>query len=185
MIVVEGPDGSGKTTLIKKLAAHWGLPVADRVVAKDTTTQIDIAAWVDENLRKGWQPTIFDRHRLISEPIYGPILRGENQDPHFLDLSWVWMRVQRFYEIHPLVVYCLPPIGTVRSNVMEDLENDNRAVWDHITPLYSAYVARASRDLAASPRTTMVYDYTADGKELDPLGCFQHWYRIIDARRSW
>lgn len=185
MIIVEGPDGSGKSTLIKRLVDHWHLPVADRVVGKDTKATLDVAAWTEDNVLRGWQPIIFDRHRLISEPIYGPLLRGMDQDPHFLLPVWVSVQLQRFYESQPLIIFCLPPLEQVYHNVRHDGSNDNSAVADKIVPIYSAYVARAALEATLRPRATTVYDYTTDGKEEDPLACFYRWDKIISARRHW
>ena len=68
MIIVEGPDGAGKTTLIRQLQERWpDLAVAPRVVSKDAEAMVDLQEWVNINLSDGPQYKIFDRHRLISE----------------------------------------------------------------------------------------------------------------------
>lgn len=185
MIVVEGPDGAGKTTLLKNLSQAWGLPIAPRVVGKDTKAMASVSAWVEANVAKGWQPMLFDRHRLISEPVYGPLLRGVNQDPHFLDLSWMMTQLGRFYAGQPLIIYCIPRLDVVINNCMNDTTNDNSAVLDHILPIYSAYVARAALDRAMRPGTTLIYDYEASAASEIPHEVYYKWAKIIDARRDW
>jgi len=157
MIIVEGPDGAGKTTLINAMKEAWGIEVAPRVVSKDTEALVDLQQWVDENLEAGFQNMIFDRHRLISETIYGPILRFE-QEPGFNKMEWLAPRMKRFYELKPVIIYCLPPFDVVERNLVND--PDNRSVYTDIEAIYSAYVSRASLDETFSPGIVKVWDYT-------------------------
>jgi hypothetical protein len=144
VIIVEGPDGSGKSTLVERLAREIRLPVASKVVASDTQPIVNIRDWTESNVHKGFQPVIFDRHRLISEPIYGPAMR-RRQDAEFYDLTWLADMMWHFYNAKPIIIYCMPDILTVRENVLRD-ETDNQAVRDHIVAIYAGYVARASMD---------------------------------------
>ena len=157
MLIVEGPDGSGKTTLVNLLKAELGVGVAPRVVSKDTEAMVDLRGWVDHNLDTGLVPTIFDRHRLISEPIYGPIMR-DDAEPGFDTLSWLAPRMKRFYELRPFIIYCLPPLSVVLENLKGD--PDNIAIVDRAERIYQSYVSRISLDLEFAPRTPMVWDYT-------------------------
>lgn len=169
MIIVEGPDGAGKTTLIRQLQERWpDLEVAPRVVSKDAEAMIDLQEWVNINLSDGPQYKIFDRHRLISEFIYGPILRKEQQ-PGFTSPTWVWHSLRRFESLRPVLIYCLPPLEVVMGNIAGD--EDNQVVWDHIMGIYTAYTQRAISD--ALHNRALVYDYTTDGQEADPLAIFE------------
>lgn len=144
MIIVEGPDGSGKSTLVTTLAQRLRLPVAGKVVGSDTQPLVNIREWTEDNVARGFQPVIFDRHRLISEPIYGPAMR-KRQDADFYDLTWLSSMMWQFYQAKPIIIYCLPDILTVRENVLRE-DTDNSAVKDHIVAIYAGYVARASLD---------------------------------------
>lgn len=157
MLIVEGPDGAGKTTLLTRMSHQLHLEVEPRVVTKDTEAMVDLRRWVDEDLDRGFGRRLYDRHRLISEPIYGPIMR-ETQEPGFNDLYWMAPRINRFYSLEPIIVYCLPPLATVVHNIMND--PDNSAVLKHIEQIYSAYVARISLDTVINPANTYIWDYT-------------------------
>lgn len=170
MIIVEGPDGAGKTTLIEQLKERYGLEVAPRVVTKGAEAMTDLKVWVEQNLAEGFQYRIFDRHRLVSEYIYGPLLRKEQQ-PGFTDLIWSHQRLKELYnDVRPILIYCLPPLELVRENVLRDPEN--AVVAEHIDAMYAAYVHRASLDWVNFAPSTIIYDYNSDGREQDPLRIF-------------
>jgi hypothetical protein len=181
MIVVEGPDGAGKTTFISQLVEKTGLEVAPRVVAKDTTAMVDLQRWVHENVTKGWHETIYDRHRLISEPIYGATLRPEAPEPGFDNFSWFYAMLEAFYESKPIVIYCLPPLEVVWRNVMTDEDNkvfhrNGRAVWQ----IWMAYMNKACTEYALRKHQTFIYDYTTD----DPWYYIHQIERQIEKRRA-
>lgn len=158
MIIVEGPDGAGKSTLIKQILNEFPqLSVAPRVVSKETEALVDLRVWVDNHFLEDTKNVIFDRHRLISEPIYGPILRRQNQEPGFTDRDWMYDSLVKLY-IHtkPLVIYCLPPLEVVKANLAND--PDNVKVVDSIDAIYCAYVAKSSID--AITGRAFVWDYT-------------------------
>lgn len=157
VIVVEGPDGAGKTTLIEVLKNELDLTVAPRVVSKETKATTNLRLWVDNNLKVGFQPVIFDRYRLISETIYGPALRDTSEEG-FDDMHWLAPRLNQFYRLRPIIIYCLPPLETVLTNTKDD--PDNTAVVSKIRGIYSAYVARASLDLCFAPGSVYIWDYT-------------------------
>ena len=173
MLIIEGPDGAGKTTLIKSLQeAYPDLKVAPRVVSKQTEAMVDMQEWVNDNLRQGLQYTIFDRYRLISEFIYGPLLRAGQSAPGFNSISWVHGSLRRFQALNPVIVYCLPPLETIKANLKDDTENSK--VWDHIDGMYSAYLHRAALDFIRDPYHTVIYDYTMDSEFADPLFRLHH-----------
>lgn len=179
MIIVEGPDGAGKTTLLQQLSHRYDIDIAPRVVGQDTKDLVDLKQWVEENLMKGFQYTLFDRYRLISEFIYGPTLRRE-QKPGFTNLSWSWLMLDKFYSLKPVIIYCLPPLDVVINNIMGD--PDNVAVLDRIEPIYAAYVHRIALESALGVHP-MVWDYTRDGKEDDPLRIFDTRFQYAQSRR--
>ena len=160
MIIVEGPDGAGKTTLIRQLQNEFHLEVAPRVVSKDTKDLVDLQNWVNNNLDEGFQYKLFDRYRLISEFCYGPTLRP-TQRPGFTDRMWVWNSLRRLYEeVQPVIIYCLPKLEVIKSNLEGD--QDNTAVVDHIEQIYAAYLERSALDQLLLGGRVVIWDYTLD-----------------------
>jgi len=107
-IHVEGPDGSGKSTLVKALSKKMGFPLVK--------TDDPPASWkeclvrIQKRLSSG---LVCDRSSgLVSELVYGPVLRSKTITPE-TDL-WQVVRSIR-YAI--AFVYCRPPtlLPKVRS----------------------------------------------------------------------
>jgi hypothetical protein len=156
-IIVEGPDGAGKTDLIRDLANHLGLPVHPRFVQSRTHPPEDLDMRVMDDLAtpaftSGYHTWIYDRHPLISELIYGPITRG-SLNGQFQFPSWV-DRMLATLVPRVVVVWCLPPYAEVVNNV--NPERDRPDVVGKIYDVYQAY--ERSHKMWAGP--FVVHDYT-------------------------
>lgn len=165
MIVVEGPDGAGKSTLIQAIVERFGFPIAPRVVSKDAEAMVDLKAWTESNVSQGFHTRVYDRHRLISEPIYGSILRSRFE-PGFSSVVWLNAMYTQFYmRCAPILIYCIPPYDTVRENLKNDA--DNAVVAPKIRRIYAQYVAKAASD--AAQVGAFVHDYTYEGSTENAL----------------
>ena len=160
MIVVEGPDGAGKTQLVMRLCQQFQMSVEPRVVDSSTNPigGISLKQWVDEDLLAWPRAAIYDRHRLISEPIYAPIMRGRLADG-FEDSIWFIRQLGHFWKARPLVIYCLPPVEEVVRNVTRS-DTDNEAVCKAISGIYWMYHANYCQNAARA--NVIVWDYTQD-----------------------
>ncbi len=158
MLILEGPDGAGKTSLAQEFSDYFDLPIAPKVVGSDTKPMVDIRDWTNNNLAAGWQDMIFDRHRLISEPIYS-VAMGGDRDYNFWEPAWLGAAIRQFQEIRPVVVWCITDFKEVNHNVLHD--RNNEAVWLHIEKIYRGY-------LAAWLQNTYKYQIVWDYKKTDP-----------------
>jgi hypothetical protein len=178
MIILEGPDGGGKTTLLNRLQADLSIKVAPRVVSKEAKAMTDLVEWVHENLRQGFQPKLYDRHRLISEPIYGPALRNDLEQG-FDDPLWLnEMLFRLYFRVKPVLIYCLPPFDEVWKNVMSDEDNSIFHGWGGaLKHVYWAYFNKALTDHVLYNGSCWIYDYTsphAEEKYMTMLHSLQH-----------
>jgi len=128
MIVVEGCDNSGKTTLIQRLAEELKLlSITNR---RKPQQRADVFHYTTDMVMLSLHySTIFDRWQAISEPIYGPICRGigylESGDTDFLH------RVAQVAK--PLLIYCRPRDSTIlnfgeRDQMAGVIENGPRLI---------------------------------------------------------
>lgn len=108
IIVVEGPDNSGKTTLAHRLAKDLAGVYVKSELKPDQTNTVDLFdAWI----RSCDSPALFpyvvcDRHHWVSAPIYDLILRGSSR----IDMFLATMSCGRFHAI-----YCRPPHGQIHQ----------------------------------------------------------------------
>lgn len=165
MVIVEGPDGSGKSTLVSELVNALDLEVQPRACTSDNGVEVTtLRDWVDTDMsRPVLTDMLYDRHPLISEPIYGPIIRGRMADG-FDDPYWLMKNLILLDEKEPRFIFCLPPWSEVESNV----EHNHRPTTDHLKgvllksrALYDQYVNRAAICATSSGKgSTVIWDYT-------------------------
>lgn len=142
MIIVEGIDNSGKSSLINQLAEHFKLPYAHahRSTAQSST---DINRW--QNWAAACPKTlILDRHPAISGLVYGPIIRGHTAAT--LDLAQGARR-------NNFLVFCCPSFQTILATY-EDREQ-MEGTHQNLKKLYGAY-----QDLMLELEPDYVYDFT-------------------------
>lgn len=167
MIIVEGPDGAGKTTLIQTLLRHTTLKLQDRAVTSEQGPVMDLREWTEKHLyMHSHTPDplltrvsrLYDRFTLISEPIYGPITRG-NLDPSFQDAEWLRLAWAYLQHHQPFFIFCLPPLEEVKRN-LRHLPQMN-GVERYIGVIYWQYFAQAAQLYSSRLGHTVIYDYTA------------------------
>ena len=140
MIIIEGPDGSGKTNLIGRLADRFQLKVHEKFVHstdyEGSSGDLFQRACLDIVDRPN-ELTIYDRHPLISEYVYGPIIRGK-----LPALVWAGPVARQMVErlaSNSLVVWCRPPNERLHSTV--STERDMTGVSTHIDAIAGVYDA--------------------------------------------
>jgi len=167
LIIVEGPDGSGKSTLVKSLAADLKLHIQEKAVDDHGVPMRNLMDWTDLQLARGFRPVIYDRFNLISDPIYRPFLGKWN--PEMYDPVWMSTRMLQFYRLRPILIYCLPERAMVMYNVAHG-EDDNSAVAPFADQLWYAYSARMAVDLAtATPQAHAVFHHDYERSQYSNL----------------
>lgn len=170
MVIVEGCDGSGKTTLIRRLCKELEVDIMPRACTSDKGPIDNLRAWVERDLQSGMQPGsgLYDRHPLISELIYGPLVRG--QLPDDFDQWWLTAMLAKLDRLEPLIIFCIPPWPAVESNVEHTHGTTTphlRGVLRNLRKIYDLYRVRAAVNFSLTPdnRTrTLVWDYTDPGR---------------------
>lgn len=116
MIIVEGPDNSGKSTLIKWILKEF--PVRELKHGRhgpprnafDIKIRTEII--LNEAIRSRYKNgVIVDRFSLIGESIYGPILRGKDL---WTEIPQDKIRLEGVLNtLNPFIIYCRPDEETI------------------------------------------------------------------------
>lgn len=136
-IVIEGMDGSGKTTLVNQLMEHYGdsahlVPGYNR--QPDPKPKID--QWWMEQLSKNPHGKVVIHDRFFyPEFVYGPVLRGFVTG----DESTI-SYVQEFLRANAFLIYCRPPIEVLKKGIevevqmegVKNMFNDLLVAYDHM-----------------------------------------------------
>lgn len=164
MLIVEGPDGSGKSTLVKTLQIMFDIPTVVQW-NKPPKTADELAANLKRSKNLVKTPVIQDRIPWITEPIYDTIKNGtKNISTWFYYLTGTAL-------FHSHIVYCRPPNEVIEehcgepSSSCDSLEylkwvSDNYA---GLVILYDAFMEQI--------RPAITYDWTKpnDVKKLEAL----------------
>jgi hypothetical protein len=152
IVVVEGSDGAGKTTLIERAREgqreRYFLTVRASRYPPDVKTALQYLNWIKHQRDLD---LILDRIHFISDRVYGPVLRNEDLFQNFpLDFG---------LQDAAVIVYCRPPLELIQENVAKN--HQMKGVIENIDDL----VARYDHLMAAikqKGKKVIKYDYTAD-----------------------
>ena len=113
MIIVEGVDASGKSTLVKFLAQALRLPVQGSEGPPHYEGEMEKRIQRYSTL----PPTIFDRHPIISQSIYGSMRSHRDT----FDSKWHdWL----YNEKKPFIIYCDPGERGLTGHVRNTVDTD-------------------------------------------------------------
>lgn len=168
VIILEGPDGSGKTTLAKSLVKagfrykHEGPPPHNK----------DLVAWYLEILNESIESeenTVHDR-LWLGERIYGPIAR--NMDRLGEDGQILFQRLHSSKQVHQYI--CLPSMDIVRANYAKKITeaNDYLKSMTLLDKVFDAYAKWVYSYGSAND----IFDYTQNFPEqvIDHIGLKDH-----------
>ena len=116
MILVEGPDNSGKSTLIDQLTKEFNLFKCERPHGPPKTPQELYNRTMDVQNFYASKMFIMDRNPVIGESIYGPILRGHDMWTDIPSSDRIDCEANLFSKLitHTIfLIYCRPPLETL------------------------------------------------------------------------
>jgi hypothetical protein len=154
LIVVEGVDGSGKSTLCSWITDNFGLRMGQRSIKNRDeiyrTTRLDTWRAVYRELACNHPPLVWDRLGPFSDPIY-----AASGIPHERYGSFTSNEIEMFDHIAravALVIVCVPPLQTVMDNLTNTHQLDR--VIEKTPDIYAYYLQLADE--------YNEYDYTRD-----------------------
>lgn len=160
LTILEGPDGSGKTTLAEYLTEHTERPILHSPGLRHGRDEM--IAWVLKRLSSPDRDDyILDRFPLISELVYGPIIRSgaELNFGHALYSAW--------YQTPTTVIYCRPPYDVIEQ---EAKKKETEALMKKLPQIVRGYdhimAGQLSANLKGKTQVSIItYDYTVDSPE--------------------
>lgn len=166
-VILEGPDGGGKTSLLRHFI-HRGMRPHPRASHSTGGPVPALDWWVTNhsNPGTGW---VFDRHPLVSEPIYGPICRN-GVPGKFNDPRWVEDETRRIAS-DAVLILCMPPYNVAHANASQ--ARQMAGVLNRYADIYAAY------QQFWWPGVMIRYDYTHRWNVHDLMA---HIDQVIDER---
>jgi hypothetical protein len=157
VIIVEGPDGAGKSTLVAEIENDWGITKEPKQTSAQAVSLEPPGHWIEQQLAKGFGMRLYDRFALISSPCY-TMLENRTMVWPLTDPAWMKIQHWRLQRIDPLIIWCLPPLEVVQDNLRRE-DDSGRGLLDHIEEIYLAYVASYGM-MSAGTTSQIVWDYT-------------------------
>jgi polyphosphate kinase 2 (PPK2 family) len=161
-VVVEGMDGSGKTTLVKKILAGLG-PEISYLVRNDSGPNRDLKKfWYDSlSVNPKGLVAVHDRF-FYPEVVYGPVLRGKlSVDGGTIE--YVSEHLRHF----ALLIYCRPDIEVIKQGI--EVESQWPGVKEHFFELIEQYDRVMVSEAEIYQDRFFKYDWKADEADLNLL----------------
>jgi len=165
-MIVEGPDGAGKTYLAEKLADHYGLeycrPPAELLTSTHGPAD-GLVEWWDGQLAQtpsDLSMKIYDRCFYISDPIYQLAVP---QRKLFVPSDELVRGISRLWNVEPFLIFCLPPWDVQLGNVMNPARERLLGVdVETLLKVNNAYWSAYAMWSQALYDNVLKYDYTEE-----------------------
>lgn len=165
MVIIEGPDGAGKTTVAEHLCEKHGLHyMRYEGVSPTTGSDAGVWEWWDQWLNvtsdAQLERMVFDRCAYISEVPHQLVMRGRKltaTGPQMMD------GISRLEMIPALIIFCLPPWEVLQANVHRQAEKLEGVADEDLEKVAWAYHSLAA--LWSNIANVHRYDYTIQGTD--------------------
>lgn len=160
-IVLEGPDGGGKSTLAERLVSQAGYDLAHCGPPEKPAFEFYADA-----LREHPGPTVFDRLHVGSY-VYGRAFRGRDD----MSMHERWLMDGLLWRNDTLMVVARPPDWRLDQSLERGPDNADAQVYEDparralVRQLYDDIVAERGERVVDLP--TFVYDFTSDAQGLE------------------
>lgn len=161
MIIVEGPDNSGKSTLIQQLLKDYSISLFLTSKGPIHNLKCFEERVLDVINHLGSYSYIMDRCPLLSEEVYGPILRSKNLIDELEYPSYYRRKLySSLSQGETFLIYCRPPKPIL-------LDFKNHQVKEHDTQehlnniILKAESIIEAYDTIVGPIANFIYDYTS------------------------
>jgi hypothetical protein len=163
-IIVEGPDGAGKTTLAQRIATEY-----EREYRRPPPALLSSTHGPADHLAEWWngqlamRPSslgkgVYDRCFYISDPIYQQAQVERDLHIHPKELA---QGIGRLWSIEPILIFCLPDFEVTLTNIRQDdrpqLKDVSAQALSKVWNMYWATYAWCAQALYDN---VMLYDYT-------------------------
>lgn len=146
MIIVEGPDGAGKTTFIRHLSGLLvGQGYVPELAPRFATSEGGPIGSLGDAVMEDWVKSvrysdtpadlvrIYDRHPMVSEYVYGPVLRGGVDD----SVVRLPSGLQEAIHEHAYVIAIMPPLEVCKERLAAEPQLEG--VVDNYEDIYAEY----------------------------------------------
>lgn len=157
MIIIEGPDNCGKTTLFNQLIKYVnGLDSLGHSNGPPKSEQ-EFYSRLFRILSRAKKNSIIDRFPVYSEGVYGGVLKGRDYNIPSIYLNLFDNLLSTVYE--PLIILCILPLEDIKSTFNEREQLDG--VRENLNEIYKQY-----HNLFRYHKNVVYYDYTVDSLDV-------------------
>lgn len=166
LVIIEGCDGSGKTTLVDRARRECSRPFL--IIGHAQPQKRNVLETYEATSGVAYagihSTVVVDRHPFISDPIYGPILRGKGTLPLVDRIP----NLRALISITDRFIYCRPPREVITDNITKTVKNQLSGVMQKHMDIINAY-DHVMKEIVHLGGKVYWYDYTFSKMPIEKL----------------
>jgi deoxyadenosine/deoxycytidine kinase len=172
-IIIEGPDGAGKTTLATRVAEHYGLEYRrppEELLSSSAGPGHGLVEWWDDQLAQAPSDLarlVYDRCFYISDPIYQ---QSQPERDLLTSPTSIAHGIMRLWNAEPYLIFCLTDFGQILSNVRMAGRQHLDITAEVLSKVWNQYHAYYAMWQMALYDNVVKYDYQEEDA----------WSRLVD-----